>query len=375
MLIAPRARYSDQGSTLLEGSAPLPGENGDGARTGAAPWVFASYRVSDDLALGFALTSPFGLSTSYGRGFYGRYQGVESQIEAIAFGPSVAWRVSDRLAIGAGLAARHDRAIIAQALDLGSICIGQATAAGDPDPISTCGSAGLAPGASDGYARFSGSGWGWTLSGGATFEALPGTTLGVGYRHESKGRLSGQQTFDSSAGGFLGFSGRPGAKLDLPYPDFLTVSAMQRIAKTISLVAAFQYTFWSRFDTLELVPDDPASGLDVRSKQGFRNAFRLSGGAVWAVLPNIDVFGGAAFEQSPITDRYRQASLPERDSVVAGLGAEATLGLGFIVGGAYQHVQMIGSSRINQVGQTGDHLVGRVRGGADLGIVQVGWRR
>ena len=375
MLIAPRAPYTDQGSTLLEGSAPLPGSNGDGAQTGAAPWVFASHRVSDDLAIGFAFTTPFGLTTSYGRDFYGRYQGVKSQIDAIAFGPSIAWRVSEGLAVGAAVAARHDRAILSQALDLGSICVGQAAAAGDPDPLSTCGSSGLTPGRSDRYARFSGSGWGWTLSGGVTFEARPGTTLGIGYRHESSGRVSGHQSFDPPAEAVLGFGGRPGAKLDIPFPDFLTVSATQRVGPAVSLVAAFQYTFWSRFDTLELVPDDPASGLDVSSKQGFRNAFRLSAGAVWAVHPGIDVFGGAAFEQSPVTDRYRQAGLPERDSILAGLGAEAALGLGLTAGAAYQHVQMMGSSGIDQSGQTGDRLVGKVRGSADLGIVQIGWRR
>jgi long-chain fatty acid transport protein len=376
MLIGARAPYSDRGSTLLDGAAPLPGAGGDGAVTGKVPWVFASHRLSPDLALGFAFTAPFGLATDYGRGagFYGRYQGVESRIEAMTFGPAIAWRATDRLALGLGLAARHDKVVIGQALDLGSICVAQAAAGGDPDPIGTCAGLGLAPGASDGYARFSGSGWGWTLSGGATFEAVPGTTLGLSYRHESRARVKGRETFDAGALASFGFSGEPGAKVSLPFPDFLTASAAQRVGETLSLMAAFQYSLWDRFDRVELVPDDPANGLDVESRQGFRNSFRLSVGAVWSVRPGIDLFGGAAFEQSPITDLHRQATLPERDSVIAGAGAEAALGLGIAAGIAYQRVQMIGTAHIDQAGATGDRLVGSVRGSADLAIVQLRWR-
>jgi long-chain fatty acid transport protein len=278
------------------------------------------------------------------------------------------------LSLGLGVAARRDEAVIAQALDLGSICVAQAAAGGDPDPVATCAGLGLNPGASDGYARYSGDGWAWTLTGGATFEAVPGTVLGVGYRHESKGKVDGHESFDAAAAGFLGFTGEPGASLDLPLPDFLTVSASQRLGEAVSLVAAFQYSFWGRFDTVELVPDDPNNGLAVTSEQGFRNAFRLSLGAVWTVRPGIDLFGGAAFEQSPITDRHRQASLPERDSIIAGAGAEATLWRGVTLGAAYQRVQMMGKSRIDHPGDTGDRLVGSVKGSADLAIVQVGWR-
>lgn len=376
MLIAPRAPYADRGSTLLDGAARLPGASGDGSRTGTAPWVFASRRLSPDLALGLAVTAPFGLATDYGRGrdFVGRYQGVESRIESLAFGPALAWRAGDRLALGLGLAARRDTAVIGQALDLGSICVGQAAAGGDPDPLGTCAGLGLAPGASDGYARFSGSGWGWTLSAGATFEAAPGTTLGLAYRHESKARVKGRQVFDAAALAFLGFAGEPGARLDLRFPDFLNASLVQRLGEAVSLMAGFQYSLWNRFDTVELVPDDPANGLDVKSKQGFRSSFRLSAGAAWSVRPGIDLFGGAAFEQSPITDRYRQASLPERDSVIAGAGAEAALWAGVAVGAVYQRVQMIGPSRIDQAGASGDRLVGSVRGSADLAVVQLRWR-
>lgn len=374
MLIAPRAPYTDHGSTLLGGGAPLPGANGDGARSGFSPWLFASHRISPALAVGFQLTAPFGTATDYGRNsrFYGRYQGVESSIESLAFGPAVAWRPTERLAIGLGIAARRDSAVIGQAFDIGSICVANQLAGPDPDPVTACTGAGMPPGGADGYGRFKGQGWGWTATAGVTFDPIDGTTLGVGYRHESTSKVRGHQSFDAASAAIFSTTGEPRASMDLPLPDFLTASVSHRLAP-VTLLAAFQYTFWSRFDTIDLVPADAANGLAVTSRQGFRNAFRLSGAATWTVLPALEVFGGLAFEQSPIVTRYRQASLPESDSLLAGLGAEAKLWRGVTFGAVYQRVQMIHTSRIDQTGATGDHLVGSVKGSANLAVVQLGW--
>jgi long-chain fatty acid transport protein len=375
MLIAPRAPYTDHGSTLLGGAAPLPGANGDGTQRGIVPWFFASHRLSPALALGFQVTSPFGTATDYGRhsNFYGRYQGVDSTIESIAFGPSVAWRPVEPFAVGLSVQARRDSAVIGQAFDLGSICVGNALAGTDPDPVTACTAAGLPPGAADGFGRFKGQGWGWTATAGVTFDPLPGTTLGVGYRHESTSKVRGRQTFDASSASIFGTTGEPKASMDLPLPDFLTVSASQRIGQ-VTLLAAYQLTLWSRFDTIDLVPADKGNGLAVSAKQGFRNASRISGAASWAMRPDLDVFAGVAFEQSPVTNRYRQASLPESDSFIAGLGADARLWYGTTLGAVYQRVQMLHTSHIDQTGATGDHLVGTVKGSANQAVLQVGWR-
>jgi len=376
MLIAPRAPYTDGGSTLLDGAIPLPGANGDGGQTGLAPWLFASFRPSANLALGFAFTSTFGLATDYGRdeGFFGRYQGVESSIETMSFAPAIAWRFSERWSLGLSVAARRDKAVIGQALDLGSICVGEAAAGGDPDPVGTCAGLGLTPGASDGYARFSGDGWGWTISGGVTFEPAASTRLGLAYRYESKTSVEGTEEFDAAAQGFLGFTGEPAATMDYNLPHFLTASAEHRLSPALSLTAAFQYSFWSQFDTVTLEPEDPANGLAVESEQGYRDAYRLSLGAVWTVRPGIDLLCGAAFEQSPITDQYRQATLPERDSLILGVGGEFALGHGISLGAVYQRVQMLGTSDIDQAGATGDRLVGSVEGSANLAVFQLGWK-
>jgi len=376
MLIAGRAPYTDGGSTLLGGAMPLPGANGDGAQAGTVPWVFASHRLSPSLAVGFQLAAPFGLTSDYGKskGFYGRYQGVESVIESVAFGPTVAWRPTSSLAVGAGLSARRDHALIGQAADIGSLCVAQRMELGESadEAVANCTADGMPPGGADGYAKFDANGWAWTLTLGVTFEPVAGTRLGLGYRHEAQGEVEGDAKPDAALAAATGFAGDTAASMKLPLPDFFTLSLEQKVGAALTLHAAFQYSLWSRWDTITLTPEDPANPVGGDSQQGFRSVFRVSGGAAYAVSPGLELFGGVAFEQSPITDRYRQATLPERDSLIAGLGAQLALGR-VTLGAVYQRVQMLGESKIDQ--DTGsDHLVGSVEGSANVAALQLGWR-
>jgi long-chain fatty acid transport protein len=381
--IAGASPFTNDGSTLAVG-APIGGANGDGAQSGAAPWVFASYRVAPSLAVGFSFYAPFGTATKYGRDFVGRYQGVESTVESIAFGPAVAWKPVDRVAIGVSVAARRDHAILGNALDLGSLCVAEVmkTPGVDvPTATAVCGAPpyGVTPGASDGYGRYTAYGWGWTATGGVTVEPAAGTLLGAGYRHESTSKVKGHMAFDASAAGFLtgvGYTinGDPAMSLKVPLPDFATVSLQQKLGDSFQLLAAFQYTFWSRFDTLELTLDDPANGITIpASKQGFRNAFRVSGAGVYTVRPGLDVFAGLAFEQSPITTKYRQVTLPERDTVLAGVGAEGRVWSGLSLGATYQRVQPLGKAKIDLVDASGE-VKGTVNSSANVVVLQLTWR-
>jgi long-chain fatty acid transport protein len=390
--IAPTSPYTDGGSSVVGGAFQTPGANVDGSKGGAIPWLFASYRVRPDLAVGFSFYAPFGTKTDFGgrsSSFYGRYQGVESTIESIAFGPAVAWKPVEWVSIGVSAAARRDHAIIGQSIDVGSGCVQLALASAPPgtlspaDAAAACAAAGQpAPGTYDGYARYTATGWAWTGTAGVTVDPVPGTRIGAAYRHEAQSKVKGDQSFDDRAAAYLvaaqmagALNGNPSASLKLPLPDFATLSLEQRLGDSFQLLAALQYTLWSRFDVLTLTPDDPNNGLRIETKQGFRNAFRVSGAGVYTVKPGLDVFAGVAFEQSPITTKYRQVTLPERDSLIAGAGVEAKLYGGLSAGACYQRVQMLGTSKIDQVDPvTQTRVVGTVKGSANVGVVQLTWR-
>jgi long-chain fatty acid transport protein len=377
MLVFPRAPFTDAGSTLAVG-LPVPGQDGDGAQDGQVPWVFASHRVAPSVVLGFGLTTPFGLATDFGKdsAFVGRYQGIESRIESVALGPAVGWHVGGRLALGAALSARRDHVVQSLAIDLGSQCAGAVD-------VDTCAAAfGLVPGQSDALGTFDGEGGSWTSTVGATLEPVEGTTLGLAWRHEVRGSVRGDETFalPPGAADFLLAAGTPGALtgspagMELKLPDFVTLHGSHRAGK-VTVLAAVQWTHWKDFDEVALIADSEATGVSVTSTQRYKNALRFALGAAWAVRPGIDLYAGAAFEQTPIQAAYRQATLPEMDSIILALGGEVALGAGFSVAAGWQHVEPTGKATIDQVGAAGDRLVGSSQTRADLVLAQVTFRR
>ncbi len=390
MLVYPRAPYTDAGSTLAVG-APIPGQNGDGGQDGAAPWVFASARVSPSVVVGFQLTTPFGLATDYGQGsgFYGRYQGIESRIESLELGPSVGWNVGGRLAIGAAVSARRDRVVQSLSMDMGSSCVGARALVSDPDPVGTCVSTyGLVPGQTDAYGKFDGDGWSWTTTLGATLEPVPGTTIGLAWRHEIYDSVRGDETFGlpPGAAGFLAWvqgnldptqSSLTGsrASLKLRLPDFITLHG-SHVLGPVKLLAALQWSRWIDFDTIDLIADSTATGQNVSSVQNYRNAFRFALGASWAVRPGLDLYGGAAFEQTPIQDVSRQPSLPETNNVILGLGGEVAVGAGLSLAAGWQHVEPTATGKIDVVDPaTSYRLVGSAHARADLVLAEIAYRR
>ncbi len=389
MLVYPRAPYHDAGSTLAVGTPIVPGENGDGATNGQVPWVFASQRATPNVTVGFGLTTPFGLASDYGRdaAFFGRYQGIESKIESIEFGPAVGWHVGGRMNVGAAISARRDHVVQSLALDMGSGCVGirAAPPISDPDPVTTCAATyELVPGQSDAYGRFDGQGWSWTTIVGATLEPVEGTTIGLAWRHEVRSTIRGDESFDVSAGAARFLADHPGtpfgtltgsrAGMELKLPDFVTLHASHRLG-SVTLLGALQWTRWKDFDSIDLVADHPETGFGATSVQGYRNALRLALGAGWTVRRGLDLYGGAAYEQTPIQNAYRQATLPEVDSIILGLGGEVAIAAGFSLAAGWQHVEPTGTSRIDQLGLGGDRLVGTARMRADLVLAQLAWRR
>lgn len=388
MLVYPTAPFTDAGSTLAIGS-PVPGQNGDGAKNGQVPWVFVSQRVSPSVVVGLGLTTPFGLATDFGRdpAFVGRYQGIESRIESLEFGPSVGWHIGGRMAVGAAIAARRDHVVQSLSLDMGSACVGALAAGGAPDPAGACAAGfGLAPGQTDGYGRYVGDGWSWTTTVGATLEPVRGTTIGLAWRHEVRATARGHETFELPPGGaeFLAAAQLAdptvssltgsGAGMQLKLPDFVTVHAAHALGP-VRIVGAFQWTGWNVFDEVALVADSEATGQSAISPQRYRNAMRFALGADWKVRKGVDVYGGVAYEQTPIQGAYRQATLPETDSILLGLGGEVALGAGFSIAAAWQHVAPTGTSKIDWTAEDGNRVVGTARTGADLLLAQLTFRR
>ena len=78
-------------------------DGGNAGNVAAIPSFFAVKVVNDRTRIGFSITGPLGGGMNYGDDFVGRYGAQKVVLTGIALSPSLAYRVSDRLSLGAGV--------------------------------------------------------------------------------------------------------------------------------------------------------------------------------------------------------------------------------------------------------------------------------
>src|SRR5687768_5947056 len=98
-------------STDFVGAAPFPGEGtAESGDVGVlpVPALYYSQPFSDRLAIGVGVHTPYGLKTAWASpGTYsGRFISQEATLSGVSINPTLAYKLADRLSIGAGLDVR-----------------------------------------------------------------------------------------------------------------------------------------------------------------------------------------------------------------------------------------------------------------------------
>jgi len=252
--VIPQANFTNDGSRYKLPNTPfnnLPlsgGNGGDGGVAHVLPNVYLSQPIFrsaqyGDLTVGIGLSVPFGLETDYTPGWVGRYFALRTKLTTYDIQPTIAYRVFDRLSLGASLDIQYASARLTEAIDFGlagAEALGQfeqalpalLAARGVPVPAIPAvvnatrrayNNAGFVPGGRDGVSEVSGNDWktGFTL--GAIFEYWKGDEreffqdgrVGVSYRsgitHEIHGPASFRDVPSLTA---------PGAPVQFPQPNF-----------------------------------------------------------------------------------------------------------------------------------------------------------
>jgi long-chain fatty acid transport protein len=85
-----------------------PGSGGnDGGNAGGNARISGFYyvnKLSERSRFGISLVAPQGGDVDCGDDFAGRYQTSKATLAAVGISPSIAWKVSDRLLVGGGIA-------------------------------------------------------------------------------------------------------------------------------------------------------------------------------------------------------------------------------------------------------------------------------
>jgi long-chain fatty acid transport protein len=296
-LIAPNAEFN---GTV---SAPIGGGNGgDAGGLAFVPNGYFAFRLTPDVHLGIGMFAPFGLKTEYDTSWKGRIHAIESEVKTININPSIAWRANERLSLGAGLSLQYVEATLSNA-----------TGAGSPVPV------GLVKG--DDY------GWGFNL--GVLWTVQEGTRVGLAYRSEIDHTLEG----DFRQNGAVIF---PTVYADVTLPDSLALSVSHRVNDQWDILADVTWTGWSDFEELLIRrPNNiPLSQVDEK----WDDSLRFSVGANYRLNESITLRGGVAFDQTPVSDTYRTARIPDEDRTWVAFGVQYRLSPKSLIDVGYAHL-------------------------------------
>ena len=281
------------------GAVPLAGNNGgDSGRAALIPNAYGVMRLTDNLSAGLAITAPFGNANEYDTNWYGRYLGTKTAAVSADINPAIAWQIDDAWSVGAGFSAQYLK------LDVTS-SINQAAIFG-------------VPGAPDASWRFKASDWAFGYNLGVLVD-LGGTRVGLTYRSSTHHKIEGSLDF-TGASPLLGMiSGGASAKAQLPATTGLSVTS--EITPDLSVSAELQFTQWSVFKNVVIESQNPP----FPNVQGYRDTWMVAVGGVYRLDDRWSIKSGIAFDETPVTSRYRAVTLADTDRYLLGFGAEVKL--------------------------------------------------
>ncbi len=262
------------------------------------PNVFGQYNVNDRLAIGLGVYTPFGLKTRYKSSWFGHDEAILSELRIIDIAPAVAYKVTDKLSLGATFIARYIYGHMTS--DLGKFGI-------------------------SGHSDFELDGW--TVSGtlGAMYEFTPDTRIGFSWRLRSTQQVKGDHTISGTPRGVKDGVATGWASPALP--ETFTLSGYHKYKK-LGFSGTARWTHWSQSfpeftmrsnsDLFQMIPGTPG---EYTAQYNYDNAWTLTAGVDYYHNENWTFRFGGGWDESPARDvENRTARIPDADRWWASVG-------------------------------------------------------
>ncbi len=424
-LILPDIRFTNRGSITAPGTplqrltnGPSGGNIGQPGKSffgQSVPQLYLAYKINDRLALGFGVNAPFGLETNYAENHVLRYNATNSRVTDVNFQPTVSYKILPNLSLGAGLDISYLQVGLSSAIDYGLINAsfansvvngvlnsatipaalrGRVAAAAGGATVATIGS--TTPGTQDGFVRFGGDAVGIGFNLGLLWEPIPGTRLGIAYRHDIPHDIEGSARFTfvpnynavpaainagvtaaltpivgaptaGALGAGVAANVTPGAaglaarfvnntpiKASLDLPASVSFSISQKISNTgFTVLGDVTWTRWTQVDQLLITNGNNGTTI-AQAPFNNKDVFRYSIGGTYETGP-WTFRGGYVYDNTPVPNSvFRSPRLPDADRQAIGVGFSYRWSERLQLSLSYNHL-FFKDVRVNNVDPTGLH--------------------
>ena len=306
----------------------------DIADSAFVPYLYATKRINDRLVLGAGIFSSYGLRTNYENSTAALVGTDNSELTTINFNPSIAYRITDKLTLGAGFNVTYADGEVSS----------------------------LAPGGGGaGLFRLEGDDVALGYNIGILYEFSKRTRIGLHYRSSVDLELDGSATLSpafnsailgqiNSGGGpplpngFVDIDGTGDGSLDIKLPSTIEFSIYHELSDKWAVHGDILWTNWSSFDTLAPTTGvvDANTGIAVDPllsvPQNWDDTFRYAIGATYQANDSWTFRTGIAYEESPVDDDFRTLRIPDGDRIRLSLGASYAVNDHFTIDAGYSYV-------------------------------------
>lgn len=342
------AKYSNEGYTAKTDNTP------------STPlYFYASFKIYDNLAAGISLNTPYGSGINWGNDWKGAHLVQDISLQAFNLQPTVAWKITDKLSIGAGLMVMFgnislDRALIGP----GSMtAVGQNMINAIPenmqglvkpmiDPImnelSRYEETSAASVSLDGSSQTR---FGFNV--GAMYDINEKWTVGLSYRSKVTAkvkegdiqlRYANREHFEGvlqqintliAMAKQMGIQGLPEGGInvpplesgtfsaELPLPDNWNVAVTYRPTQRWTVSGEVQFVGWNAYKSLDVYfhPDAELGQYNIAAPKEYENTRIYRLGAQYATTDRLDIRFGAYFDETPVKDEYLNPETPSMNKL------------------------------------------------------------
>lgn len=252
-----------------------------------APNMTYSHQIDDKKYVGVSLNVPYGMVTKYDTQWPGSDHGITSKVTAVTVTPMGAYKVNDKLSLGAGLQMQYIKAKLSNSVS--AYQVEKSRLEGDTFDI------------------------GYQL--GAMYEFDENTRVGLGYRskikHKLKGEIEASLIPQHPASPLL----NQDISARLTTPEMLSLGVFHQVNDKWAVMAEYQRVFWSSFENLTIKGEtlNQPTGYISNVKENWRDTNFYAVGANYKIDNQWTWRLGLAYDQAAARYANRTPRIPDSD--------------------------------------------------------------
>ena len=348
----------------VEGDVNLYGNNtpassDDFAHDAIIPNFYLSHQYNDNVAVGLALGTNYGMETDLGTGFAASHFGNEASVTTMEANLNAAYKINDAVSIGGGV-----RYI------LGEGSFGATTPANN--------ALSLPQDTTLKYMEGDDTAWGWQV--GTAWQINDDHRIGFAYKSEVELKLQGHAEGIGFGFGTQLPQTRDNGYMYLTLPATAELASYHQITEQLALHASFNWTDWSSFEKLEAHLD--TAGTHMVKVENWEDNYRFALGATYQLQPQLALRTGIAYDTSAVSDKNRTITIPETDRTWLSIGATYDWTKDFSLDAGFTYIiakdasikESRGYDSDNTAEQVGGQFVGETTGNVWLIGLQANYR-